>query len=549
MKYIIITGGVISGLGKGITASSIGLLFKNNGIHVTAIKIDPYLNIDAGTMSPFEHGECYVLADGTEADLDLGNYERFLGIKLSGLNTITTGKIYHNVLTKERKGEYLGKTVQIVPHVTNEIKRCIIEASHTKIVDRKGILNTPELCIVEIGGTVGDMEISPFIEAVRQMKYTDGLDMYFVHVGLVINNGSSGQNMELKTKPLQQSIIQYRSLGLVPNMLVVRSPIDLTQSPEILEKISTYCQVPIKNIISNHTTPNIYFVPHNFSCQNMVTKINAKLGIPLQTHETLQYTRILDYFGNIKSFPTLKLAIIAKYIAQDAYLSLLRAIEHAQFHLCVHVEITWINAEQVLEENVGEICAGFDGFIVPGGFGSRGILGKLIVITYCRIHNIPILGICLGMQAMVVDIYNMTHHGKSSEWELVGFEDAENVVDIQPNKNDMYGGNMRLGVFPIQLVEGTRIFEIYGNNHIEERHRHRYNVTHKECHLDILQKNGMVISGMCEDLIETVELSGHLFYIGCQYHPEYNTCHIHPNPLFIGLLNAMQTYKNHVLPV
>ncbi|ARF10197.1 CTP synthetase [Hokovirus HKV1] len=518
-KYIVITGGIISGLGKGITSSSIGLLYKSMGINVSCIKIDPYLNIDAGTMSPHEHGECYVLKDGYESDLDLGNYERFLDIELTRNNNITTGQIYNQVINNERKGLYLGKTVQIIPHITDEIKRRITNQE-----------SKPDLCIIEVGGTVGDIEISPFIEALRQLAYNDNIDMYFIHVGLVLEHD------ELKTKPLQNSVSTCRKLGINNDMLIIRSKNKLQQN--IIDKINTHCQV--KNIINNYSVNNIYYVPQILMEQNIINIINSKLMLNIKEQNLNSYLNVINYFDNIDKYPELELAIISKYSGPDSYLSLVRAIEAAAFYLHLKINISWLDAidNDFSDDKLGEhkILNKYDGFIIPGGFGNRGIKGKLQVVKYARIMQKPILGICLGMQIMVVDIYNITNNGTSSEWEFEG----DKVIDMQPNNNDIYGGNMRLGNYKVDFIDNTKIKNIYQSDYTYERHRHRYNVNNK--YLQILKNNGLVISGICDDLIETIEYANDQYYIGCQYHPEYRSSFSNPNPLFTSLLKKM--YEN-----
>lgn len=532
MKYIVVTGGIISGLGKGITSSSIGMLFKCAGANTTAIKIDPYLNIDAGTISPNEHGECYVLQDGYESDLDLGNYERFMNIKLTKHHNITTGQIYNKVINDERMGQYLGKTVQIVPHITNEIKRRIIAASQIYI-DGK----LPDLCIIEVGGTVGDMEVSPFIEAIRQMRYIDNYDMYFIHLVMVL------ENKEIKTKPLQHSVINCRTLGLYPDMMVVRSTNELPD--HVVKKISAFCQVPEINVINSYDVPNIYYVPNMFMKQNICEKINNKLKIFSEisiNYNLNNYNNILEYFGNISQKPRLKLAIIAKYLeSQDTYLSLIRAIEHASFNLDIAVTIEWIDSENYEVEESVQNLVNYDGFIIPGGFGSRGIIGKLNVAKYARTFNKPILGICLGMQIMTVDVYNITNFGTSSEWTHEYFNGATNVVDIIDTNSQCMGNSMRLGNQMVYIDENSKSYELYETINIVERHRHRYNVNHNNFDIiNILDNNGLHMAGISDEgYIEIIEFNKNKFHIGCQFHPEYNTSYEHPHPLFIGLLQSM----------
>lgn len=537
MKYIIVTGGVISGLGKGITASSIGLLMKSRGLNVTAIKIDPYLNLDAGTMSPYEHGETYVLSDGSEVDLDLGNYERFLNINLSKNHNITTGKIYKNVLDKERKGDYLGKTVQIIPHITDEIKRWIKE---TSVMDVG--YGEPNVCIIELGGTIGDIETAPFVEALRQMSINE--DCCFVHVSMIINNG------EPKTKPTQQSVRLLRSLGIVPNMLVLRT--NELLSDNILDKLEINCQIKKSNIISNTNVPNIYYVPDLFRKQNVCDLIANVLNIKLNIiYDIGDYENILNHYLNcqVYNYRTINVGIAGKYTgSQDTYLSLIRAIEHASFHCKVRFNIIWINVDNNHIDNshindnklylINKIkkC---DRIIIPGGFGTRGIDGKIFVAKYCRENNIPILGICLGMQIMVVEYARFLgyHNAVSGEWLNNTNNDIMKVIDIIPTKVNDMGGSMRLGNYKTKLTS-DKLKELYGCEYIVERHRHRYEFSDK--YANLFRNSNMLISGINEinKLVEVIELNNHRYYIGCQYHPEFKSRFNKPHPLFVGLLNC-----------
>lgn len=528
MKYIIVTGGIISGIGKGITASSIGLLFKSKGINVTAIKIDPYINIDAGTMSPYEHGECYVLADGGEVDLDLGNYERFLDIELTKNHNITTGKIYNNVINKERNGDYLGKTVQIIPHITNEIKNWIKKVSIIPVNKNQ----TPEICIVEIGGTIGDIETASFIEAVRQMSLESVNDNFcFIHVSMIIDNG------DLKTKPTQHSVAKLRSLGILPDFLVMRTSKMLLDNEK--RKLNMFCQVPKEHIISNIDIPNVYYVPSVFKRQRICEKIEKILGLEIDNpYELNKYNCILDYFDS--KYEKIKLTIAGKYTgSQDTYLSLIKAIEHASFKIKINVEIAWHNTEDDLHSN-SELKLS-DGIIIPGGFGTRGIQGKINIAKYARINNIPLLGICLGMQTMVVEFsHNIKLNGYSTEWDQ---KTNIPLIDILPNQTDIKGGTMRLGDYKTTLKSNTQVSNLYKKEIITERHRHRYEVNNT--YVDIMEKNGLKFVGTSNNgkLMEIIELDEHPFYIGCQFHPEFKSKYDNPHPLFIGLLESMLNKK------
>jgi CTP synthase len=519
MKYIVITGGVISGLGKGITSSSIGLLLKSYGISVTSIKIDPYLNLDAGTMSPYEHGECYVLADGGEADLDMGNYERFLGIELTRNHNITTGKIYQSVLTKERNGDYLGKTVQIVPHITDEIKDWISDVANQ---------SSAEVCLIEVGGTVGDIEVMPFIEALRQMKMNDDDTFCFIHVSLVINLG------EPKTKPTQTGLQKLRSLGIVPDILVVRTADYLSDS--VLSKLETFSGIKKAKIIQNVDVDNIYYVPDLFLNQGLIPIIQKITSLNLNETPRLDYYySLLDYYDHDDSSNKLHLGIVGKYIGSpDTYLSIIRAIESAAFHCNVHVKLCWVTGLTGLFP--------YDGLLIPGGFGSRGIEEKLLAAEYARKYGKPILGICLGMQVMVVDCYNSLDKGKAYSTEWVGTEDNDDlqgtvpIIDILPNQTNKLGGTMRLGNYKTTLTE-SKVQELYGTDTIVERHRHRYEVNN--LYVDELQTSGLKVVGKTNELVEVVELENHPFYVGCQFHPEFKSRYDKPHPLFVGWIKAM----------
>jgi CTP synthase len=525
MKFIVVTGGIISGLGKGITASSIGLLLQSLGLSVTAIKIDPYLNFDSGLMSPFQHGETYVLADGGETDLDLGNYERFLDVQLTKDHNITTGKVYTSVLQKERNGDYLGKTVQVIPHITDEIQDKIMKAAHLDVG-----FGTPDICIIELGGTIGDIETAPYTEALTRLCSKYGPSNFcFVHVSLILNiNGES------KSKPTQHSIRTLRSLGIVPNILVLRT--DNMLDDDTIEKININCGISKENIICNINVPNIYFVPDLFKKQNICEKISTILNLNIGSNYNLNdYYKILDHF-NDKTIPKLKVGVAGKYVGmQDTYLSLIRAIEHASFHIKTLIEIIWIDTEQIEKNDEPEwsklkMC---DKVIIPGGFGSRGIGGKILVAHYCRTKNIKILGICLGMQIMVVEYARSLGYknAMSKEWSNHGYH----IIDMLPDQNGVMGGTMRLGNYE-SVVNDTVIKQMYGQDTITERHRHRYELTMSNA--KIFENSGLIISVLDNkaNLVEVVRLDGHPFYVGCQFHPEFKSRYNKPHPLFINLL-------------
>ena len=534
MKYIIVTGGIVSGLGKGIVASSIGLLLQSTGYKVTAIKIDPYINVDADTLSPYEHGECYVLGDGKTADLDMGNYERFLNIQMTKHNNITTGSIYYTVIQKERNGEYLGETVQIVPHITNEIKNRIHHVTRDSEFD---------ICIIELGGTLGDMETMPFIEALRQMSYESYYNndkFCFVHVSLILDN-----NGEMKTKPTQHSIEKLRSYGIIPNMLVLRTPVLLDDS--MINKIGNRCGLRIDTIIQNNNLKNIYYVPNLFKSQGVVEKI---LGIFNDVKE-IKYD-LKDYYGILEHYNTekkhIKVGIAGKYLkTPDTYLSIIRAIESAAFFNNVIVDIIWIDAEQYDDNYLEKLKC--DGYIIPGGFGSRGINGKLKVLKLCRENKVPIFGICLGMQLMVIDCVNsIGYNCTSAEWInatdhlLVTSKDNNilPIIDIYQSQDGLLNGIMRLGNYITKLDISSHVYKLYNKEYVVERHRHKYEVNDK--YLDIIQSSGLFVVGRDKDnnLIEIIEMDNkkHPFYIGCQFHPEFTSTYSKPNPLFVGFINA-----------
>ena len=520
MRYIIITGGVISGLGKGITASSIGLLLKKCGYNITAIKIDPYLNVDAGTMSPFEHGECYVLEDGSECDLDLGNYERFLEVKLSNNNSITTGKIYNNVIKKEREGVYLGKTVQVVPHITEEIINCIENATKN---------NNFDFCLIELGGTVGDIESMPFIEALRILNNNN--ECCFIHVSLVPKVSDN----EYKTKPTQHSIKQLNSLGIVPNFVVLRCEGKLEDS--LYNKISNSSLINKSNIILNSNVFNIYEVPILFYKQNFHTKILNKFNFDFISCNLTNWNNLSDYFKKPKQF---KIGIVGKYTGiDDTYLSVIRAIEHASYSTGLTFDIKIIDSDKEDTNNFDNIkkC---DRIIIPGGFGNRGIESMINISKYCRENNIPCLGICLGMQIMFIDICRNLLNYKDANSTEFNNNTKSPVIDIIPECNIVNkGGSLSLGIQEIKLVDNTKTYKLYKNVNINERFRHRYSINDNFVDYNILDKY-ISFSGYNKKFNrpDIIELKNHNFFIGCQFHPEFNTSHNNPNPLFIGLLKS-----------
>ena len=532
MKYVVVSGGVLSGLGKGVTASSIGVLLKSAGLRVTAVKIDPYLNSDAGTMSPFEHGEVFVLDDGGEADLDLGNYERFCNLNLYRDNNITTGKIYSHVIEAERRGDYLGKTVQVIPHITDSIQDWIERISK---VPADGTGKEPEACVIELGGTVGDIESAPFIEALRQFQFRVGREnICFVHVSLVPVMGPVG---EQKTKPTQHSVKELRSIGIQPDILVCRSdrPID----DELKAKIGGFCGVPTKAVVPSLDADSIYAVPIALEKGGLCRQVLDVLS--LQDHESdmASWEALVQKLRN--PGPAVKVALVGKYVQlNDAYLSVVEALRHACIHCDSALDLHWICAEQIEEDGADGLLKGMDAVVVPGGFGNRGVDGKIAAIRWAREQRVPFLGLCLGMQTAVIEWARNTAG-------LVGATSAElepatthPVIHLLPEQQDVVdlGGTMRLGVYPCRLSPGSKAHELYGEEVVYERHRHRYEFNN--AYRNLFLESGYEISGVSPDgrLVELIELKGHPYFLACQYHPEFLSRPGRPHPLFTGLIQA-----------
>ena len=523
-KYIVVTGGVLSGLGKGVVASSIGLLLKSNGYKVTAIKIDPYLNCDAGTMNPFQHGEVFVLEDGGEVDLDLGNYERFLDINLHRDNNITTGKVYKNVIEKERRGDYLGKTVQIVPHITNEIKEWI---------RRVATESNADVCVIEIGGTVGDIESMPFLEAVRQLHLEEGHEnVVFIHTTLVPIVSVVG---EQKTKPTQHSVKELRAIGIDPDAIVGRCKEPLKK--ETKEKISLFCNVPVDAVFSSPDVECIYELPLVLKKQGLPDFILRRLGLEKRDGKLDEWQNFVSRLKNAKN--EVSIALVGKYTALgDSYLSILEAFRHAGAELDTKVRVVWVEAEDI-ENNGTKMLESVDAILVPGGFGSRGAEGKIAAIKFAREVRKPFLGICFGFQLAVVE-YGRHVLGLRCHTTEIEPDVEHPIVTILPEQYDVdkLGGTMRLGAQPIVIKEGTLAFELYKRKEIMERHRHRYEVNPK--YVDMLEKHGLVFSGIAKDKIrmEILELPSHPYFIASQFHPEFKSRPLKPAPLFYGLVRA-----------
>ncbi|MBQ3864220.1 MAG: CTP synthase, partial [Clostridia bacterium] len=511
-KYIFVTGGVVSGLGKGITAASLGRLLKARGLKVAAQKLDPYINVDPGTMSPYQHGEVYVTEDGAETDLDLGHYERFIDEDLNKYSNLTTGKVYWNVLNKERRGEYLGSTVQVIPHITNEIK---------EFVYRVGKQTNADVVITEIGGTIGDIESQPFLEAVRQISLEIGREnSLFIHVTLVPYLSGSEEH---KTKPTQHSVKELQGMGINPNLIVLRCDRPLEES--VFQKIALFCNVKSDCVIENITLPNLYEAPLMLEKSHFSEVVCRELGIEAPKPDLAEWEEMVKQIRADRN-RTVEIGLVGKYVAlHDAYLSVAEALHHAASNQHVHVNIHWIDSEKITPENVQEVFSGIHGIIVPGGFGSRGIAGMIVTAQYARENGIPYFGICLGMQIAVIEFAR--HKAGIPDADSGEFDEKclHKVIDFMPGQSEEIdkGGTLRLGAYPCRIRPGTVMEACYGTLEITERHRHRYefNNDYREC----LQENGLVLSGISPDgtLVETVELASHPFFVGVQYHPEFKS--------------------------
>ena len=508
-KYIFVTGGVVSGLGKGITAASLGRLLKARGLRVAAQKLDPYINVDPGTMSPYQHGEVYVTEDGAETDLDLGHYERFIDEDLNRFSNLTTGKVYWNVLNKERRGEFLGSTVQVIPHVTNEIKDFIYAL---------GKKTGADVVITEIGGTIGDIEGQPFIEAVRQVSLEVGREnSLFIHVTLVpYLHGSE----EHKSKPTQHSVKELQGMGVNPDIIVLRCDEPLERA--IFDKIALFCNVRRDCVIENRTLSCLYEAPLMLENSGFSGVVCRELGIDAPEPDLCEWTQMV---ARIKDRRTqVEIGLVGKYVAlHDAYLSVAEALRHAGYSLDAEVKIRWIDSETVTARNVVEALSGLDGIIVPGGFGKRGIEGMILSARYARENKIPYFGICLGMQIAVIEYARNVLGLADADSGEFSPDSAHKVIDFMPGQSDEIskGGTLRLGAYPCCIRPGTTMERCYGAREISERHRHRYELNND--YRDALASHGLTLSGVSPDgrLVETVELSEHLFYVGVQYHPEF----------------------------
>lgn len=526
-KYIFVTGGVVSGLGKGITAASLGRLLKARGMKVAAQKLDPYINVDPGTMSPYQHGEVFVTEDGAETDLDLGHYERFIDEDLNKYSNLTTGKVYWNVLNKERRGEYLGSTVQVIPHITNEIK---------EFVYRVGKKTNADVVITEIGGTIGDIESQPFIEAVRQISLEVGREnSLFIHVTLVPYLSGSEEH---KSKPTQHSVKELQGMGINPNIIVLRCDRPLEES--IFQKIALFCNVKQDCVIENITVPNLYEAPLMLEKSNFSDVVCRELQLDAPKPDLSEWEEMVARINGQRTH-CVEIGLVGKYVGlHDAYLSVAEALHHAGFYQNVHINIHWIDSEQIRPENVEEILSGLDGIIVPGGFGSRGIEGMILAAQYAREKEVPYFGICLGMQIEVIEFArNVAGIAGANSGEF-DEQCQHKVIDFMPGQSEDIdkGGTLRLGAYPCEIQPGTKMEQCYQMTSISERHRHRYEFNND--YREKLQECGLVLSGISPDgkLVETVELTDRDFFVGVQYHPEFKSRPNRPHPLFLGFIGA-----------
>ncbi len=531
-KYIFVTGGVVSSLGKGITSASLGRLLKSRGLKVSIQKFDPYINVDPGTMSPYQHGEVFVTEDGAETDLDLGHYERFIDENLSKYNNFTTGKVYNTILEKERRGDFLGGTVQVIPHITNEIKSCIKSAEKN---------NDPDVVITEIGGTVGDIESLPFLEAIRQMKWEVGPNnCLYIHVTLVPYLGMTG---ELKTKPTQHSVKELRSIGIQPDIIVCRTEKPI--SKDLKDKIGLFCNIDGRHVVQNLDAASIYEVPLLLQKEGLDDMVCEKLDMRCKKPKLNDWIEIVEKHKNPQK--KVRIALVGKYVElHDAYLSVAESLTHAGIFYNACVDIRWVSAVWLEEDakNIEKYLSDVDGILVPGGFGERGIEGKIMAVKYAREHKIPYFGLCLGMQMAVIEYAR----------NVLGLEDAHSsefnpsttnpVIDIMPEQKKIkgLGGTMRLGAYHCNLIQGSLAGKAYGTSHVNERHRHRYELNN--AYRDQLQKAGLKVSGVNPelDLVEIMEIPEHPWFVGVQFHPEFRSRPNRPHPLFRDFVKAALDY-------
>ena len=530
-KYIFVTGGVVSGLGKGIAAASLGRLLKQRGLRVKVQKLDPYLNVDPGTMSPYQHGEVFVTDDGAETDLDLGHYERFIDENLSFNSSVSSGKVYWNVLNRERAGDYLGATVQIIPHITGEIKANIYSLEGPQA----------DVAIVEIGGTVGDIESQPFLEAIRQVAAERGRqNVMFLHVSLIVAIPGSG---ELKSKPTQHSAKELLSLGIQPDVILCRS--DTPVPREILEKISLFCNIPVEHAIPNLTAPILYEVPLMLEREGLADVVVQRLGLDCHAPDLAEWSAMVHRAKHVHGSVTI--ALVGKYVAlHDAYLSVVEALTHGGIENDVKVDIRWVDSELVSDGNAAQVLEGVQGVLVPGGFGDRGVEGKIAAIRYAREHQVPFLGICLGMQLAVVEFARHVCGLAGAHSRELDPAAPHPVIDLMDDQVGVTakGGTMRLGSYPCRLQPGSLAAAVYGGQEIQERHRHRYEFNND--YRQALTEAGLSLSGLSPDgrLVEMIELPGHPWFVAGQFHPELKSRPNRAHPLFRGFVSAAKQYFN-----
>ena len=536
MKFIFVTGGVVSSLGKGISAACIGRLLKRRGLHIFSMKLDPYLNIDPGTMSPYQHGEVFVTKDGAETDLDLGHYERIINTSLTKESSVTSGKVYSAVLEKERKGVYLGATIQIIPHITNEIKNRLFEAFKAK--------DDTDVCIVEIGGTVGDIESLPFLEAIRQLRRELGYEnTFYVHNTLVPYLKTTG---EIKTKPTQHSVKELTGLGIQPDALLLRCETNI--DIESKRKVALFCNLSDEAVISVKDVPIIYEVALNLQKQHLDDLIVKHLNLRCEDRADMSdWIKLIEKIKRLKK--SIKIALVGKYVSlHDAYISVVESLKYAGYDIDKNIEIKRVNSDNLNDDNVGEYLSDVQGIIVPGGFGKRGIEGKIAAIKYARINNKPFLGLCLGMQLSLIEYARDVLHLENANSTEFDENCTNNIIDYLPDqyKGIKMGGTMRLGEYDCELLEGTKTYELYKEKNIRERHRHRYEFNNK--YKEIFSDGNLIFSGINPQtkLCEIIELKNHPFFIACQFHPEFLSRPLKPHPLFLGFIKeASKTQVEH----
>ncbi|WP_053361089.1 CTP synthase [Bacillus sp. FJAT-27251] len=525
-KYIFVTGGVVSSLGKGITAASLGRLLKNRGLKVTIQKFDPYINVDPGTMSPYQHGEVFVTDDGAETDLDLGHYERFIDINLNKYSNVTTGKVYSTVLKKERRGDYLGGTVQVIPHITNEIKDKVFRAGKETGAD---------VVITEIGGTVGDIESLPFLEAIRQIKSDIGTNnVMYIHCTLVPYIRAAG---ELKTKPTQHSVKELRSLGIQPNAIVLRTEMPISQ--DMKDKIALFCDIDKEAVIECPDADTLYSIPLMLQDQNLDSIVCRHLQLQCADADMEEWKILVDKVQNLSK--TTRIALVGKYVElQDAYISVVESLRHAGYAFDSEIEIKWVNSEEVTSENVEELLSDANGILVPGGFGDRGIEGKILAIQYAREQKVPFFGICLGMQLASVEYARNVLGLKGAHSAEIMPETPYPIIDLLPEQKDIedLGGTLRLGLYPCKLAPETKSAAAYGDTVVYERHRHRYEFNNE--YREQMEEAGFVFSGTSPNgrLVEIIEVKDHPWFVACQFHPEFISRPTRPQPLFRDFVEA-----------